>query len=210
MSNARLKMALTTLSVPEFIIRCTAIKTAVEDNVATFATPVPSLATIDAAVQDLAGKQQAVEQKSGTDATFLRNEAKDALHDLMRQLATYVSGVANGNADIILLSGFDLVSSPSSVGLLPPPNTLTRQVDGQSTGTIRLSWKGVDRSSGYMVAIAPVEDGGVIGTWSASKAKRLSHIFTGLESGALYAMRVATLSSAGQGTWSVTVTYRPQ
>lgn len=88
-------MGFNDLSVSEFIIRCTAIKTAVEDNVATFVTPEPPLATIDAAIQDLAGKQQAVEQQMGKDATFLRNESKSALHDLMRQLATYVSGVAN-------------------------------------------------------------------------------------------------------------------
>ncbi len=210
MSTARLKMGFGGLSIPEFIIRCTAIKTAVEDNVATFATPEPPIATIDAAIQLLAERQQAVEQKSGPDATFLRNEAKTALHDLMRQLATYVSGVAIGNADIILLSGFDLVSNGSSVGLLPAPDTLKRQVDGQPDGAIRFSWKGVDRSSGYMASIATVQDDGTIGEWSSNKATRLSHVFTGLDSGVLYALRVATLSSAGQGPWSMTTTYRPQ
>lgn len=75
---------------------------------------------------------------------------------------------------------------------------------------IRFSWKGVDRSSGYMASIATVQDDGTIGEWSSNKATRLSHVFTGLDSGALYALRVATLSSAGQGPWSMRTTYRPQ
>jgi len=208
--NEKLKMGFSNLSIPAYIIRCSAIKNAVEANVATFATPEPPLATIDAAIQLLAERQQAVEDNPSTDATYLRNEAKDALHPLMVQLATYVSGVANGNGDIILLSGFSLVKSKSSVGLLPPPDTIKRQVDELNVGEIRMAWKGIDRSSGYMVSIAPVEDGGVIGTWTSSSVTRLSYVFTGLESGALYAMRVATLSSAGQGSWSATVTYRPQ
>lgn len=210
MNTARLKMALDGLSVGDYIIRCSAIKNAIAANAATFATPDPPLATVDLAIQELGQREQAVEQKQGKDATFYRNEAKKALHALMRQLANYVSLVANGDSDIILLSGFELVDSSSKVGLLSPPDTIKRQVDGLNAGEIRLFWAGVKLSTGYMVSIAPVEDGGVIGQWSSYKAKRLSYVFTGLVSGQLYAMRVATLSAAGQGTWSITVTYRPQ
>ena len=95
------------------------------------------------------------------------------------------------------------------MGLLDPPATIKTQADGLDEGSIRQSWKGVDRSNGYMASIAHVVDG-VVGAWSSVKAKRLSHTFTGLTSGDLYAMRVATLSSAGQGPWSITVTHRPQ
>ncbi|MBI1288410.1 MAG: hypothetical protein GC178_12635 [Flavobacteriales bacterium] len=207
---AKLKMALSGLSIPDYIVRTSGISNSVATNVATFATPNPPLATIDAAIQLLAVRQQAVDNKQGKNATYLRDEAKKALHPLIVQLATYVSGVANGNGDIILLSGFKLVDDKSSVGELSPPDTFKRQADGQGTGSIRLSWKGVDRSSGYMASIAPIQTDGEIGAWTTYKAKRLSYTFKNLVSGQLYAMRVATLSAAGQGTWSITVTYRPQ
>lgn len=206
---AKLKMGFSGLSIPNFTLRCVGIKDAIANNAATFATPEPALATIDAAINQLSARQTKVEMGSGPDETILRNEAKTELHNLMRTLATYVAGVANGNADTILLSGFDIVGSKSSVGLLAPPNTIKTQADGLDAGTIRQSWKGVDRSSGYMTSIAHVVDG-VIGAWTSNKATRLSHSFTDLTSGNLYAMRVATLSAAGQGPWSITVTHRPQ
>lgn len=203
-------MGLSDLSVPDYILRCSGIKNAVETNVATFATPNPSIATLEAAIQLLAQRQEAIDNNPSPDGTYLRNQAKLGLHPLMVTLATYVSGIANGDGEIILLSGFQLVGDKNSVGLLSPPETLKRQVDGLNTGEIKFSWSGVNRNSGYMVSIAPVEDGGVIGTWTDSKPKGRIHLFKGLISGQLYAMRVATLSAAGQGTWSITVTYRPQ
>ncbi|MFM1876904.1 MAG: hypothetical protein RL266_2641 [Bacteroidota bacterium] len=203
-------MGLSGLSVTDFMQRCVSIRTAIEDNVATFATPTPTMAELGAKITLLSERQTAVENVGGVDNTFLRNEAQTDLHNDMRTLAVYVEGVADGNADIILLSGFQLVGSKGNIGLLQPPNLLRRKADEVGEGKIYLSWNGVTLSIGYMVSIAPVVDG-VIGAWSPStKAKRLSHTFEQLVSGQLYAMRVATLSSAGQGDWSITVTYRPQ
>lgn len=207
---SKLKMGLFGISIPQYIVRCSAIRSATEENVAIFPTPEPPLATIQTAIELLAARQQAVEQQSGKDATFLRDEAKDALHPLMVQLAAYVSNVAKGDGEIIISSGFDIVTSASSVGVLPPPQTIKRKVDGEAQGSIRLYWQGVERSSGYVTSIAAVADDGSMGEWSTYKAQRLSHTFTGLVSGQLYAMRVATLSAKAQGAWSIIVTYRPQ
>lgn len=207
---AKLKMGLSGLSTPDYIIRCSAIRKAVEENATTFTTPEPSMATLAAAIELLAARQQAVADNPSPDATYLRNAAKEALHPLMVQLATYVAGVANGNGEVILLSGFSITGGRSTVGLLPAPDTFRRQADGIGLGSIRISWNGVERSQGYMVGIAPIDDGGTIGVWTSSKPKRLSHTFESLVSGQLYAMRVATLSSEGQGSWSAIITYRPQ
>lgn len=206
---ARLKMGLSGLSIPNFIIRCAAIRTAVENNAATFVTPDPALAVIGDAISLLSTRQGVVELGAGPDETILRNQAKDDLHNLMRTLATYVASVANGNADIILLSGFDIVSSPSSVGILQPPNTLKCVADGIGLGKLKFSWRGVEKSTGYIVSITPVVDG-IMEKWETSTAKRLSNEFTNLVSGQLYALRVATLSSDGQGPWSNIITHRPQ
>jgi hypothetical protein len=208
--NKKLKMGLSGMSVSQYITRCNAIKSAIANNSAVFVTPDPDLMVLEAAIKLLTTRQEAVEQQSGKDATYLRDEAKTAVHRLMVQLATYVSGVANGNGDIILLSGFDIANSASAVGLLAPPSTIKTQVDGVGEGKIRIYWKGVDRSSGYMVSIAPIDDTGTIGAWKMDKAQRLSHTFENLISGQLYAMRVATISAKGQGTWSFVLTYRPQ
>lgn len=207
---ARLKMGLSELSIPDFIIKCTHIKSSIEDNSATFVTPNPTIATIEAGIQLLSGRQAAVQAKSGKNATFARDEAYEDLFNDMRLWANYVTGVANGVADIILLSGFGVVGGKNPVGLLDPPVKLRVQVDKKPLGSIHFSWTGVDRSSGYNVSIAPIVDG-VQGEWSVPvKAKKLSHEFKNLVSGQLYAMRVSTLSSDGQGTWGQVVTYRPQ
>lgn len=210
MKIAKLKMGLRGLSVSKFNTRCAAITDAVETNAATFQTPRPTIAVLRDAIQLLDVRQQAVDQKSGKTATYLRNEAKTTLHNHMRTLAIYVEGVAKGDGEIILLSGFDLMKDSESVGLLPPPGTIMPEADRLGLGVIRLFWKGVNPSKGYLASIAPLNDDGSMGEWYTTKAKRLSHLFTGLESGKLYAMRVATLSAAGQGTWSHIVTYRPQ
>ena len=206
---ARLKMGLSGLSVPNFIIRCAAIRTAVEENAATFVTPDPALTVIGDAIALLSNRQGVVELGAGPDETVLRNQAKTDLHNLMRTLATYVSSIANGSEDVILLSGFDVVNRPTSVGILQPPYKVMCVADEIGLGNLKLSWKGVDKSSGYMVGISPVEDG-VMDKWENSTAKRLSNTFENLVSGQLYAMRVATLSSSGQGPWSNIITHRPQ
>ena len=210
MKKVKLKMGLSNLSTSDFLIRCSAIGNAMAQNATTFPNPQPTLPELNQAIGDLILRQEAVEQKQGPDATRRRNEARQTLHGMMVQLATYVSVVANGNADIIMLSGFSIAKDGTSVGVLPPPNDIKSMTDNLGLGTIRLYWKGVDRSRGYIVSIAMVMADGSIGEWTTYKAKRLSYTFAQLVSGQLYAMRVATLSAEGQGHWSITITYRPQ
>jgi hypothetical protein len=204
-----LKMALSGLSVPNFIIRCSAINQAVSQNNDVFTSPTPTMEVLKASIVTLNERQMAVENAGGTDNTILRNQAQTIVFDHMRTLANYVSGVANGSAQIIFLSGFDIASSKGSVGLLPPPNKVKVICDGLNIGELQATWSGVNGSTGFMIELSLVTDSG-LQLIASVKPKRLKHTFTGLISGALYSIKVATLSSAGQGSWSNPVLHRPQ
>jgi len=207
--KAKLKMALSGLSVPQFMVRCGAIVESVNVNVAVFATPNPPIADLEDSLSNLGDRQMAVENVGGKDNTVLRNEARAILFDQMRTLAIYVAGVANGSAEIILLSGFDIVGGKSSVGILTAPQKLKVICDGLNTGELRASWTGVNGSKGFMAQLSLVtnETGIVVKT---VKAKGLRHLFTDLTGSAQYSLRIATLSSAGQGPWGNPVAHRPQ
>ena len=202
-------MGFSGLSVSDFLIRCNTIRNAVKNNPAEFPAPDPTDAVLEASIGNLATRQEQVENIGGKDNTILRNEAKNALMDNMRTLAIYVSGVANGNTELILLSGFDIVGAKHPVGILPPPNGLKAKADGLNLGSIQASCKGVNGSTGYMMELSLMVDG-VPELVKVEKAKRLGHLFTGLTSGAQYRIRACTLSSAGQGAWGGPVFHRPQ
>jgi len=209
MDNARLKMGLSGLSVDATMTRCRKITSDIGSHLGTFNTPNPPLLTVNTAIDDLELLQQNMRTTGGTDNTILRDLALRVLLGHMRMLASYVSSVAMGRAYIILQSGFGIYNVSEPIGLLEYPTDLEVSCEKLNLGELSARWGAVTNNTGYAIGIALVTNG-VLGAWHTDKPKKRSHLFKGLESGALYAIRVATMSPEGIGTWSPPIYYRPQ
>ncbi len=74
-----------------------------------FATPVITMVALLAAITDYAAKYNAA-YKGSVAQTEAKDAARTVLIGLLSQLAAYVEGIAQGNADTIRAAGFDPVS----------------------------------------------------------------------------------------------------
>ena len=81
-------------------------------NAATFATPNPALADVDAARTDLS-KAAVAAQAGGLALTLAKNEAETKLDQLISQLGAYVQNISAGDEAIILQAGMDVRKTPS-------------------------------------------------------------------------------------------------
>ncbi len=175
--------------VSDKLIKCSYIIDQMTANVATFATPNPTLADVEAAKDDLGAKAVAAEA-GGHALTFAKNEAEKALDQLMSQLANYVQNISGGDAGIILQSGMDVRKEPSPV---PPPEQV-QNLDGFPTrtqGEIQLNWTPLGNQYYYQVEMW-VEDDAGDGFWDKiAVTSRSKYLVTGLTTGKVYRFRVA-------------------
>jgi hypothetical protein len=208
MSRVRLKLGLSGLTIANFLIRCNTIKEAIVANVMVFVTPNPTMIVLETAITNLTASQGRMDE-GGPANTLLRDQDYLALLNHMRTLGIYVENIAQGDLDIILLSKFEVVGQPSSVGLLPGPSIVRVKGDSFNAGELYVSWQGVRNSTGYVVGISLMVDGAP-STWIDVKPKGTNHLFTGLQSGAQYAIRIATMSREGVGPWCDPRFHRPQ
>lgn len=175
--------------VSDKLIKCSYIIDQMTANVATFATPNPTLADVEAAKDDLGAKAVAAEA-GGHALTYAKNEAEKVLDQLMSQLASYVQNTSGGDASIILLSGMDVRKEPSPV---PPPEQV-QNLDAYPTrtqGLVQLTWDTLGNGYYYQVEIWEEDDAGN-GFWNkitvSSKSK---YTVSDLTTGTVYRFRVA-------------------
>lgn len=125
-----------------------------------FPTPDPTIIALKAAREKL--ELAMVEAASGDRVKiFERDVAEAELDQLIVRLALYVTNTANGDAVMILSSGFELRKEPSPIGPLPAPTEL-RGASGLKTGETDLRWKPVYGAYYYQVEMCTTDpnDGG--------------------------------------------------
>ena len=158
-------------------------------NAATFATPNPALADVDAARTDLS-KTAVAAQAGGVALTLAKNEAETKLDQLISQLGAYVQNISAGDEAIILQAGMDVRKTPSPQ---PPPEQV-QNLDAfptRSAGQIQVGWDSLGKGAYYQVEMYIDDDAGN-GFWDkltvSSKSK---YLVTGLTTGTVYRFRVA-------------------
>lgn len=171
-----------------------------------FATPPVAYVDFDTALQNQ-DTALAEAQFGGIERTATKNANAAIVDDMVRQLRSYVSMVANGDTQVILASGFRHTKTRTSAGDMPQVEDLKQMVTGVSQ-QLKLKWKPVENSSYYEVAIQPQDPKAGEGAEPAEKAyvphtTQVSSItIDGLQSLTYYHVKVRASGTKGFGPYS--------
>ena len=184
--------------VPLLVVYARGILRSMTGN-AWFPAPVPSLATVEAAIDDLSDAETAtLTRTKGAVAT--RNEKRVALVVLLQHLLSHIQSTADGNFD-------DAVSIIHSAGVaVKRPRVLPVRVfavkPGAVSGSVKLVAPKAGHRAGYEWGYST--NGGE--TWaSAPFTVQASTKVSGLKPGSTVQFRYRAVTKDGGGDWSQTV-----
>jgi hypothetical protein len=198
--KAKVKLNLRNLSVEEKIVFSKQVITSMTGNV-NFATPVPALASITAAITaaETANADLKVSRKATVTKASILDDKLAELDSVVAQLANYVENVAKGDDTKIKSAGMGVRSQASPIGLpSSPENLLTAAV---TQNEVELDWEKVTGAKSYVVQLTLDISGNSNWTMGTIVTKAKATI-KNLESGKKYWFRVAAVGAAGQGPWS--------
>jgi hypothetical protein len=198
---ATLKEGLSGLNAEGMVAKADFVHAKLTANAATFATPSPTLSALKAG-RDTLSAAISLAEDGGRSAHQAKRDALRSLKDLLKQEATYVANVANGDAQTILDGGYELRSSRTPSNLPSAPEGLEVQPSGY-TGTVGLEWKGVAKARYYRVYMTTKDPstGTVEWTFVGSSTKRQLTI-TELETLKAYWFVVVAANAAGVSPYS--------
>lgn len=189
------------LTDTELVAKSLHIETSLTTNVATFATPAPSVANLSTARATLT---TAINRATdgGRELVRLKNVAATEVRDLLTKSCAYVNGIAQGDLTTIALSGFDARRAPKPLGILDAPTGVVLSING-NTGELKVRWNARYGAKSYNVMATKDNPSDPAAKWelldSVGKART---ILTGLTPGAFYSVAVIALGSAGESAMS--------
>jgi hypothetical protein len=182
----------------ELINQTTLILKSLADHAGIYSNPSPSLATIQAALDNfsIAVAQVAM---GGKPATVTKNTLRTGLIGEMRQLALYVQSACGGSLTNLLLSGFPIQKPVrEAIGVLPAPTQVTVNL-GARTGELWVQARPVSGAAGYNWQLTSTGSGGTERVEHSTAAR---YIFSGLTPGVSYNLAVSAIGAAGPSDWS--------
>lgn len=188
------RAGLSGLRTADKVAKALLVETKMTGN-ASFPTPDPTLLVLKAGREKLELAMVAAATGDHT-KIFERNVAEAELDQLLVRESLYVSNVANGDAVIILSSGFELRKEPAPIGPLPAPIEL-RAHAGLLPGDVNVRWKPVKGAYYYQVYVSDKDpnDGG---TWQlVGMTSAASFDSTGNKAATYVWYRVNCLGAAG-------------
>jgi len=184
--------------VPLFINNCAVVILALTNNVDIYATPVPGIPVVQAALNTLT-TDQAATADGGNSAYIKRDNSRLVVANLMRQLAAYVTVACKGDMHNLVLSGFPpQKTTRTPVGILPAPQGLVLK-QGPLSGMIVAKTNPVFGASTYNWTCTQNTPGAVPMTAQSTAA---NWAFTGLTPGGTYTVAVNAVGAAGPSNWS--------
>ena len=164
-----------------------------------FPSPVPTLAAVTAAINDLTAAEPAAQSRV-KGAVTTRNEKSTVLVSLLLQLKAYVQAQADANVE----NGASIIES-AGLGVRKATGRKPRVFEalpGAVSGSVKLLAQSAGSRSSYEWGYSL--DGGK--TWvSAQITLQAKATITGLTPGAMVQFRYRPVTKAGQGDWSQTV-----
>ena len=169
--------------------------------VESFPTPTPTLVSISDEISNYAALLQSAASREKVQVA-LKNQSKQALLQLLSQLADYVNMVAQGDEVMLSQSGFNLNKVPQPISMKGAAGLVL--LDGGNSGELVLKFRRVEGASGYLYQYTtdPLlpED-----KWVSIAATTTSLTFTGLTKGVTYYCRVIAIGGYQQRMNSIVV-----
>lgn len=195
---SKTKIGFSNLTVPAQVERSRHIQTNMGGNL-NFLTPVPTLLAVKAATDAL---ETAYNESRGRDKNKIQimKLRRAEMLALIVQLGAYVQSTSNGDKEIILSSGFDVIQS----GAPQPPVGQVMNVrlsNGRTSGSIKVLFDKMPGAKAYVVEIStePLDES----KWDAKGAPIKTRFeITDLQPGTKYWVRVAAIGKDGVGLWS--------
>lgn len=167
-----------------------------------FKTPVPAIAEVAAALDKYSADLKA--SASGDKVMVAeKKKSRKALSALLTQLGMYIMFVADGDASVLVSSGYTLAKTPEP-GKLGNPGMVALK-SGVTAGQMVSSVKRVKYAKMYSHEIADQQPGET-GNWTVTNATTCKYLYNGLIPGKQYWVRVAAIGSFGQVTYSAVST----
>ncbi|MBI5687328.1 MAG: fibronectin type III domain-containing protein [Verrucomicrobia bacterium] len=170
------------------------------DNAAYATPPVTKVALQTALTEFNAARGE--QEQGGTAATVVKNQKRDALVELLRQLASYVEQTCNNDLATLLTSGFQAASTNRAKQPLEKPIIVT--ISNGMSGQLVVKVKPVPNAHSYEVRHATVA-GATLGPWQVGGVftDSRSMPFNNLTPGTMYQVQVRAVGgSTGYSDWS--------
>lgn len=167
-----------------------------------FPTPAPELTAYGAAVNDFREKHEIASRRGSALEIAAKNNARDLLLELMKQMAFYVNTVANGDQQILASSGFELMPVPKAVGYPGIVGGL-QVTDGRVSGETRFSFNVMRNAWEYEYQIATSLDAAGLPEWGElmrTTTSRLNYLPI-VDPGIKVYVRVRARNGKGIGDW---------
>jgi len=174
------------------------ILTAMTGNPA-YPTPTPALALVQTALNGFTAAV-ADAASGGVTLTAIKNDKRDALVILLRELASYVQVACKGDLTILLGSAFP-IQKPQRfpIGVLPAPTGLTVAL-GSRTGELDASALPVPGAAIYNWRVTTAAQPTAV--VQSAQTTAASSTFDGLTPGVVYNIQANVVGSAGPSDWS--------
>lgn len=163
-----------------------------------FPTPTPSLAEIETAADNFSSAL--VKAGTGNRADVAdKNAKREVLVDQLRRFCKSINVIANGDAAMLLTSGFDLSKDPQPTVISKPE--ILRVENGVASGQLLVSVKAVKGAYSYLheyttdATLAP-------DSWVTAMSTSAKAVFNNLQPGTMYYCRVAAVGSNNQVLYS--------
>jgi hypothetical protein len=201
----RAVLGFTRLADTDLVSRATAVLTGLMGNLK-FPTPPVDLNVLKSSIESLAAAiAEALDGSKKAIAT--KNNERNALVNILRQLATYVESNCNEDMAIFTSSGFEARSTVRT-----PSQSLTQPVikkidQGSNSGQLLVKIAAIPNARSYEFRHAAIANGNP-GPWTTLTLTGVKApvSVTGLTPGTIYGFQVRALGKPGFTDWSDSVT----
>lgn len=181
--------------------------TCMKDNTA-FPEPRPAMTVYETLVDDYRTKQEIAATRGSQLEKKARDNARAKLLKAMKEIAFYVNSVADGNAELLASSGFDLVSPPRATGFPGIPINV-RLLDGRVSGEAKLMFGSLAVAWGYEYTYALITEADGTPIWGDIERTTSSrqNFISGLTPADRIYVRVRAYNGKGTGDWTEPVSF---
>ncbi|SEN77236.1 hypothetical protein SAMN05216436_12184 [bacterium A37T11] len=177
--------------------------TAITGNVH-FPNPIPTVDDYTLLVNDYRTKHEAAAETGGKFEKTAKDLARLALEEAIKRIASYVNFTANGNANMLVSSGFTLATQPQD-NSVPAVPLWVRLRDGSQRGQFRMDIAPVRSAWEFEFQVSNTKDemGNIVwGNEVFATTRTRGTIIPNLQSVQTYWVRVRARNGRGQGDWS--------